>query len=67
MKNIFFLLTLAAFTFTSSTAQKVYISGTMHFSEPVEMVYLTFRVGDERITDSTKLNNDKFHFTEKIS
>ena len=67
MKNIFFLLTLAAFTFTSSTAQKVNISGTMHFSEPVQMVYLTFRSGDERITDSTKLNNDKFHFTEKIS
>ena len=67
MKNILFFFTLTAFAFTSSTGQKVSISGTMHFSKPVQMVYLTFRSGDERITDSTKLNNEKFHFTEKIS
>lgn len=67
MKNILFFFTLTAFAFTSSTGQKVNISGTMHFSKPVQMVYLTFRSGDERITDSTKLNNEKFHFTEKIS
>ncbi len=67
MKNLLFFLTLGAFAFTCSTAQKVTITGTMHFSEPVQMVYLSFRAGDERVTDSTKLKNGQFHFTEKIA
>ncbi len=67
MKNFLLFLSLSAFAFTSSTAQKVNITGTMHFSEPVQMVYLSFRAGDERITDSINLKNGKFHFTEKIT
>jgi len=39
----------------------------MHFKERVQMVYLTYSAGDDRITDSTKLDKGKFHFTEKVT
>jgi len=67
MKKLFFLFTLSAFGFTSSKAQKVNITGTMHFKEPVQMVYLSYRTADNRVTDSTKLQNGKFHFTAKVT
>lgn len=67
MKKLLFLLTLSVFAFTSSKAQKANISGTMHFSEPVQMIYLSYSTGDDRVTDSTKPDNGKFHFTAKVA
>ncbi len=67
MKKLFFLLTLSSFAFTFSKAQKVNITGTMHFTEPVQMVYLSYRAGNNQVTDSTKLQNGKFHFTAKVA
>jgi peroxiredoxin len=66
MKKLLFLLTLSAFAFTSSKAQKANITGTMHFSEPVQMIYLSYIAGSDRVTDSTKLDKGKFHFTTKV-
>jgi peroxiredoxin len=67
MKKLLFLLTLSAFAFTSSNAQKANITGTMHFSEPVQMIYLSYLSGGDRVTDSSKLENGKFHFTAKVA
>jgi hypothetical protein len=66
MKKALFLLTLSAFAFTSSNAQKANVTGIMHFSKPVQMIYLSYSAGDERVTDSTKLDNGKFHFTAMV-
>jgi len=67
MKKLLFLLTLSAFAFISSDAQKANITGTMHFSEPVQMIYLSYSTGGDRVTDSTKPNNGKFHFTADVA
>ena len=67
MKKLLFLLILSVFAFTSSNAQKANVSGTMHFSEPVQTIYLSYNTGDDRMTDSTKLDNGKFHFTAKVT
>ena len=66
MKKLLFLLSLSAFAFTSD-AQKANITGTMHFSEPVQMIYLSYSTGDDRVTDSTKPDNGKFNFTAKVA
>jgi peroxiredoxin len=67
IKKFPLFLSLSAFAFTTSYAQKVNITGTMQFKEPVAMVYLTYRAGDQRIIDSTALKNGKFHFTAKVN
>jgi len=67
MKKLLFLLTLSAFAFISSDAQKANITGTIHFSEPVQMIYLSYSTGGDRVTDSTKPNNGKFHFTADVA
>jgi len=38
----------------------------MHFSETVQMIYLSYSASGERVTDSTKPDNGKFHFTAKV-
>ena len=67
MKKHLFILTLTAFAFTSSKAQKANITGTAHFSEPVHTIYLSYIAGGERLTDSSQITNGKFHFTEKVA
>ncbi len=67
MQKLLFLFFLSFFAVITADAQKVNINGTLHFSEPVQMVYLSFRAGDERINDSTSLQDGKFHFTENIT
>ena len=66
MKKILFLFSLASFSAGSASAQKSTIKGNLQFSEPVNMVFLSFRSGDENIMDSAKLVNNKVSFTEKV-
>ena len=66
MKKLLFLLALSVFAF-SSKAQKVTISGNTQFSEPVQMVFLSFRAGDDYVTDSMKPVKNSFQFSKKIA
>jgi len=66
MKKLLSLFTFSLFAF-SVNAQKANISGTMEFSQPVKMVYLSYIDGNERVTDSAKLQDNKFQFAEKIA
>jgi peroxiredoxin len=66
MKKLLSLFTFSVLVF-SVNAQKANISGTMQFSQPVKMVYLSYVAGNERVTDSAKLQDNKFQFTEKIA
>lgn len=68
MKKLPWLLFLPLLSFISVPKdQKVYLKGKMHFSEPVEMIFLTYRLGDTRITDSTGLKNGKFEFNSILT
>lgn len=67
MKKFLFLFSLASFAVSSTSAQKSKIIGNFQFSEPVDMVILTFRSGDDNITDSSKLVNNKVTFSGKVS
>ena len=67
MKKLFTLLTFSVFAFTSSNAQHANITGTIHLTEPVQTLYLSYIAGGKRVTDSAKLNSDKFHFTVKVA
>jgi peroxiredoxin len=66
MKKLLFLLALSVNAF-SSKAQKVTITGSTQFSELVQMVYLSFRAGDEYVTDSVKPVKNAFQFSEKVA
>ncbi len=67
MKKILFLFSLTSFAVGSTSAQKAKVNGNFQFSEPVDMVFLSFRSGDENITDSSKLVNNKVSFSQNIS
>ena len=67
MKKLFFLVSLSAFAFTSSKAQKANISGTLHLTEPVHTIYLSYVANGKRVTDSSKVKSGNFHFTEKVA
>jgi peroxiredoxin len=67
MKKLLFLLSLSAFAFTSSDAQKANITGTIHLPEPVHTIYLSYIAGGQRVTDSSKVANNEFHFAEKVA
>lgn len=63
MKKISCLFLLPLLSFISvPKEQKVHLKGKMQFSQPVEKIFLTYRAGDDRITDSTELKNGKFEF-----
>ena len=67
MKKILFLFSLTSFAVGSTSAQKAKVNGNLQFSEPVDMIFLSFRSGDENITDSSKLVNNKVSFSQNIS
>lgn len=67
MKKILFLFAITLFTTGSAFAQKSTIKAKMHFSDPVKMVYLMYRAGDENVRDSAELIKNKLTFKEKIS
>ena len=66
MKKTLSLLAIAAFTFCTASAQKFTLTGKLKLKEPVQKVYLAYRVADDRINDSTDLTNDKFNFNGEI-
>jgi peroxiredoxin len=66
MKKLLFFFTFSVLFF-SVNAQKANISGTMQFSQPVKMIYLSYVAGNERVTDSAKLQDNTFRFSEKIA
>lgn len=68
MKKLSWLFFLPLLSFISVPKEpKVQLRGKMHFTQPVEMVFLTYRVGDNRISDSTELKNGKFIFRSILS
>ena len=67
MKKFLFLFSIITFAVSSVSAQKAKINTTLQFSEPVDMVFLSYRLGDDNIMDSTKLVNNKATFSENVS
>ncbi len=67
MKKLLFFLITGAFSFTICHAQNVTLKGDLNFSDPIHKVYLTYRNGDDRVSDSAVLENGRFTFTEKIN
>ncbi len=67
MKKILFLFTIALLGTGSAFAQKSTIKAKMLFSEPVKMVYLMYRAGDDNVRDSAELIDNKLTFNQNIT
>lgn len=68
MKKLLWLLLLPALSFISANnKEKVSLKGKVHFAKPAEMVFLNYRMGDDRVTDSMPVKNGKFEFKTKLS
>lgn len=67
MKQLFFLLLLPAIAFAQAPAKEFKIKGNLSFQQPVEKVYLSYRTGEDMITDSTKPVKGAFAFGGKIA
>ena len=68
MKKLYWLLVLLALSFiTPPKGEKVNLKGKMQFSEPTEMVFLSYRLGDDRVNDSVVVKNGKFEFNSKVT
>ncbi|GAO43008.1 TlpA disulfide reductase family protein [Flavihumibacter petaseus] len=65
MKRIlpFFLLPVFGY---AAPGKPVTITGSLKTTDPVKMIYLSYRVGDERHTDSTTVKNGQFSFTANL-
>jgi len=66
MQKTFLLLLIPVIAFGANHPKKVKIKGTMQMHQTVQMIFLSYRAGDESIKDSTKLTNGKFEFIEKL-
>ena len=67
MKKIIIILLFPAFAFANKPPKQVKIMGHAQFSQPLYTMYLSYRLGDENITDSAELKNGTFQFTENIA
>ena len=67
MYKIFLFLLVSGIGFTAHAQNEAKIKGDMKFSDPVQMVYLSYRTADAVVTDSTKSGDGKFHFTAKVT
>ena len=67
MKKFIFLLAIPFVAFLTPSLNEMTIKGTMQFSEPAEIVFLSYRTVDERITDSVVVKNGKFEFNSKVT
>lgn len=65
MKKLFFAIILPAFAF-ATPPKPVRITGNLQLSQPVQMVFLSFREGDMTVQDSTKPIDGKFQFTGQL-
>jgi peroxiredoxin len=66
MKRLFFIALLPALLSFIPAAKKVTINGVVNFEGTVQKVYLSYRVADETVTDSSDLINNRFRFEERI-
>ena len=67
MKQLFFLLLMPAIAFAQAPAKEFKIKGNVNFQKPVEKVYLSYRTGEDMVTDSTKPDKGAFTFAGKIA
>ncbi len=67
MKKLFFLFSLASLALVPAFAQKAKVNANLQFSEPVDMVFISYRSGDDNITDSSSLVNNKVVFSQNVS
>ena len=67
MKKLLFLFSLASLALGNAFAQKAKVNANLQFSEPVDMVFISYRAGDDNITDSSKLVNNKVTFSQSVS
>lgn len=68
MKKLYWLLILPALSFSlPPKSEKVNLKGKMKFAEPTEMVFLAYRMGDDRVSDSVIIKNGKFEFNSKVT
>ena len=68
MKKLYWLLVFPALSFVMPPkSEKVNVKGKMQFTEPTEMVFLSYAMGDDRVTDSVLIKNGKFEFNSKVT
>ncbi len=67
MKKLLFLFSLSFLALGNAFAQKAKVNANLQFSEPVDMVFISYRAGDDNITDSSKLVNNKVTFSQSVS
>ena len=67
MKKLFLILLIPALCFFSNPPKPVTIHGQLKFSSPVQMVFLSYRIGDQSVKDSTMPVDGKFEFSGKIA
>ena len=66
MKKLLFLLVVCSFCISAVNAQNFNLKGRLDFAEPIDKVYLSYRNGDDRISDSAVLKNGKFAFSGNL-
>lgn len=67
MKKSLYLIAISTFSFCTASAQKFTLTGALDVKEPVQKVYLAYRVAEERINDSANVANKNFNFNGEIT
>lgn len=67
MRKLAWVLVIPIIAFNVIPPAKVKIKGKMKFAETTEMVFLSYKLGDDRIMDSVETSNGKFEFTSNVT
>ena len=67
MKKFIFLLVIPIVAFLTPSLNEMTIKGTLQFSEPAEIVFLSYRTVTERVNDSVVVKNGKFEINSKVT
>lgn len=67
MKQWILLLLMPAIAFAQAPAKEFKINGNLDFQQPVEKIYLSYRTGEDMITDSVQPNKGQFSFKGNIT
>ena len=67
MKKFIFLLAIPIVAFLTPSLNEMTIKGTLQFSEPAEIVFLSYRTVTERVNDSVVVKNGKFEINSKVT
>jgi len=67
MNKLFFFLILSGIAFISPAQKQVKIKGNLQFSDPVQMVFISYDIGGVAVKDSSKLSDGKFEFILKLT